>query len=68
MKSIVGEPEVLEETAAWHDLKAAVSELQTLQATDGSVESGHAAPPSSSMRSARRSRRSPSSFPTMPPT
>jgi hypothetical protein len=42
MKSIVGEPEVLEDTTAWHDLKAAVGELQGLQAHDGSVETDHA--------------------------
>ncbi len=42
MKSIVGEPEVLEDTTAWHDLKAAVGELQGLQAHDGSVEGDHA--------------------------
>jgi Family of unknown function (DUF6421) len=42
--SIIGEPEVVEDarlaenSAAWLDLKAAVTELQPLQAQDGSVE------------------------------
>ena len=37
-QSIVGEPEVLEDTTSWLDLKQAISELQPLQAQDGSVE------------------------------
>tara|TARA_R100001086_G_scaffold139333_1_gene73060 strand:+ start:3380 stop:4804 length:1425 start_codon:yes stop_codon:yes gene_type:complete len=42
-RSIVGEPEVVEDGAllpkssTWHELKAAVSELRTLQAADGSI-------------------------------
>jgi hypothetical protein len=34
---IVGEPEVLEESAPWLSLKAAVSELRLLQGQDGSI-------------------------------
>jgi hypothetical protein len=34
---IVGEPEVLEDTAAWLTLKAAVAELRLLQVQDGSI-------------------------------
>jgi len=50
MQSIVGEPEVLEDgtvqdSAAWHDLKAAIAELQPLQAQDGAVEDAAAAHP-----------------------
>ena len=37
-QSIVGEPEVLEDTTSWLDLKQAIAELQPLQAQDGSVE------------------------------
>jgi len=37
MQSIVGEPEVLEDSAAWADLKAAVTAMQPLQAQDGSI-------------------------------
>jgi hypothetical protein len=43
-KAIIGEPEVVEDastaetSAAWLDLKAAATELQTLQVQDGSVE------------------------------
>jgi len=36
-KSIVGEPEVVEDSAAWLDLKAAAIALAAVQATDGSV-------------------------------
>ena len=44
MQSIVGEPEVLEDSAAWADLKAAVSAIQPLQVKDGSIpnEADHA--------------------------
>ena len=37
MQSIVGEPEVLEDTTAWLSLKAAIADLQPLQAQDGSI-------------------------------
>ncbi len=35
--ALIGEPEVLEDVAAWHRLKSAVEELQTVQIQDGSV-------------------------------
>ena len=35
--AIIGEPEVLEDSAAWLDLKAAAVELQGSQTTDGSI-------------------------------
>ena len=35
--AIVGEPEVLEDTTTWSDLKSAVSELRTMQVQDGSI-------------------------------
>src|SRR6188472_1506425 len=43
-QSIVGEPEVLEDSVAWRDLKAAVEALRPLQTQDGSIpdESRHA--------------------------
>ena len=34
---IVGEPEVLEDSAAWHKIKTAVGNLRQLQAQDGSI-------------------------------
>jgi hypothetical protein len=34
---IVGEPEVLEDTAAWHSIKEAVGALRPLQVQDGSI-------------------------------
>ena len=37
MQSIVGEPEVVEDTTAWLSLKAAIADLQPLQAQDGSI-------------------------------
>ena len=36
-QSIIGEPEVLEDSAAWLDLKVAVEDLRTLQTQDGSI-------------------------------
>lgn len=35
--SIIGEPEVLEHSSAWHELKAAVAIVQPMQLKDGSV-------------------------------
>ncbi len=37
-QAIVGEPEVLEDTTSWLELKQAIAELQPLQAQDGSIE------------------------------
>ena len=34
---IIGEPEVLEDSQLWHDLKSAVTELRPLQVQDGSI-------------------------------
>jgi hypothetical protein len=35
--AVIGEPEVVEDTTAWLDLKAAVGELRLLQVKDGSI-------------------------------
>lgn len=35
--AIIGEPEVVEDSAAWHDLRAAASQLRLHQAQDGSI-------------------------------
>lgn len=45
MQSIVGEPEVVEESSAWVSLKAAIADLQPLQAQDGSIENVDVAAP-----------------------
>ncbi|NYF09404.1 hypothetical protein HDC94_000560 [Leifsonia sp. AK011] len=37
-QTVVGEPEVLEDSQAWLDLKAAASELRQFQSKDGSIE------------------------------
>ncbi len=36
-ESIIGEPEVVEDSAAWLDLKAAATALQSMQIKDGSI-------------------------------
>ncbi|GAA3633782.1 hypothetical protein GCM10022200_16180 [Microbacterium awajiense] len=36
-ESIIGEPEVVEDSAAWADLKAAATALQSMQIKDGSI-------------------------------
>jgi hypothetical protein len=35
--ALIGEPEVLEDTAAWHTIKAAAAELRSMQVHDGSI-------------------------------
>src|SRR4051812_13280321 len=45
-KSIVGEPEVVEDSAAWLDLKAAAIALAAVQITDGSIPDAAAHPES----------------------
>ncbi|GAA1982011.1 DUF6421 family protein [Microbacterium pumilum] len=48
-QSIVGEPEVVEDAAAWHALKGAAIALQALQAKDGSVPSLNSGPSTGSV-------------------
>jgi hypothetical protein len=38
--AVIGEPEVVEDTSVWKNLKAAVAEFRTLQIQDGSVPNG----------------------------